>query len=116
MRAMREVTQWTDSMLGNHIYLLDGDRAIAYQPWGTGQIQYFRTPIRLDLRGRKFVEVLPNPFKVPVTTARIVSVAGSRGATYDVNLDEQTCTCSGFRFRGKCKHVQQAIDNFDSLK
>lgn len=111
MRAMREVTQWTDSMLGNHVYLLDGDRALAYQPWGAGTIQYFRKPIRLDLRGRKFVELVPSPFAQPATAAHIVQVAGSRGDTYDVNLDELTCTCSGFRFRGKCRHIQQAIDS-----
>ena len=111
MRAMREVTQWTDSMLGNHIYLLDGDRALAYQPWGTGAIQYFSKSIRLDLRGRKFVEVNPNPFEVPKTAAVVVQIAGSKGDVYDVNLDEQTCSCSGFRFRGKCRHIQQAIDS-----
>lgn len=111
MRAKREVTQWSDSAKSNHIYLLDGDRALAYQPWGTGSIQYFSKPIRLDLRGRKFVEVNPNPFEVPKTAAVVVQIAGSKGDVYDVNLDEQTCTCSGFRFRGKCRHIQQAIDS-----
>lgn len=35
---------------------------------------------------------------------------GSRGERYDTKLDgfETSCTCPGFRFRTKCKHVPSA--------
>lgn len=36
-------------------------------------------------------------------------IAGSRGAEYEVTVGpgKKSCTCPGFTFRGKCKHVEQ---------
>lgn len=40
------------------------------------------------------------------TVTRIV--AGSKGASYEVSVGPggSKCTCQGFTFRGKCKHVE----------
>ena len=40
----------------------------------------------------------------PVKT---IEVKGSKGKTYKVSRqgDKWTCTCSGFQFRQKCKHI-----------
>ena len=110
MEAVREVTVWTgvDYRQPNHDYLLDGDRVVAYRPWGSSEIQYLSGKIKIDRRGRKFERLAPNPFKgyenlQPALTYK--EVKGSKGAVYRVDLESKTCTCPGFKFRGSCKHV-----------
>ncbi len=115
MEAVREVTVWTgvDYRAPNHDYLLDGDRVIAYRPWGTAEIRVLSGKIKIDRRGRKFEKLIPNPFDIPKNTAEnaVREVKGSKGQTYYVNIEEGTCTCPGFTFRGKCKHTEETNGN-----
>lgn len=109
MIAVRETTQWdVEYKQPNHVYLLDGDKMHAYIPWGTGNAQYFKKPIRIDRRGRKFIELKDNPFKVKIKT-NVVEVIGSKGDKYFVDTDAKTCTCTGFQFRGRCKHITEVL-------
>jgi dipeptidyl aminopeptidase/acylaminoacyl peptidase len=111
MEAVREVTKWeVDYRQPNHDYLLDGDKILAYRPWGTAEIRVLKGKVKLDRRGRKFVKLDENPFKnfeQPQTQPLIIEVKGSKGQTYYVNKEEGRCTCQGFQFRGRCKHVEQ---------
>jgi len=109
MKAMQETTVWESDFQPNHIYLLDGDKAVAYIPWGTGTAQYFKKPLRLDLRGRQFTALKVNPFEVPEADATTITVQGSNGKTYEVDPEAQTCTCPGYTFRGQCRHVAEAL-------
>lgn len=103
MRAYKEITDWTTP---NHIYLLDGTNLLAYIKDGETQPFYFKNPIKgFDKRGRKFIELDDNPFTVTVTSS-LREVKGSKGNSYFVNDSDSTCTCPGFTFRGKCKHVE----------
>ncbi len=112
MEAVREVTVWTGVAYRqpNHDYLLEGDRIVAYRPWGTDEIRRLTSGIKIDRRGRKFVKLDPNPFDAqPESNAMVVEVQGSKGAVYFVNKEEGTCTCPGFGFRGSCKHVKDLV-------
>ena len=113
MEAVREITEWTgvDYRQPNHDYLLDGDRVIAYRPWGTGEIRRGSGKLKIDRRGRKFIKLDPNPFDIPESAAEsaVREVKGSKGNSYFVDIEAKTCTCPGFTFRGNCKHVE-AID------
>ena len=108
--AFLETTAWPDRHTPNHMYLLEGDKLLAYIPAGSGKVQLLRTPITISKRGRSFVEVKPSPFNVIVAQAtqdpNVEIVSGSKGATYQVNRVEGTCTCPGFTYRGTCKHLQ----------
>jgi hypothetical protein len=109
MEAVKEITVWTDGSKCNHTYLLDGDKMVAYIPFGKTVQTIFKNPIRIDKRGRKFEKLKVNPFKVvdePVDS-HIIKVQGSKGETYTVNTEEHTCTCPGFTFRGACKHTKE---------
>jgi hypothetical protein len=79
--------------------------------------------LRIDRRGRKFVEVKNNPwnFDLNLITAQeepekpqgqVWTVAGSKGNKYFVNLSvgQWSCTCPGFGFRGKCRHVTETAE------
>ena len=103
MKWMRETTTWEDGSDCNHLYLLDGDKCLGYVAKGTNQHKVFKNPLRLDLRGRTFEFV--RDFAVPVSNSSILTVTGSKGQTYEVDTEEGTCTCPGYRFRGSCKHV-----------
>lgn len=112
--AFLETTVWAGLGVNahpNHVYLLDGDNAIAYIKVGTTEPYYFKKPIRIIKRGRTFTKVTPNPFSVVETEKdpSVVEVAGSKGAVYYVNTVEKTCTCPGFTFRGTCKHIQSVL-------
>ena len=111
MKVLREVTEWATEIQPNHVYLVEGDKILAYQPHGTGSVVHFENRVRLDRARRKFKE---EPVDVALwgisveQPAHIVSVAGSKGKTYEVNLEEGSCTCSGYQFRGRCKHLALA--------
>ena len=112
MEAVREVTAWTgvDYRAPNHDYLLDGDKIVAYRPWGTAEIRTLKTGIKIDRRGRKFEKLDPNPFEITAAVTAdptVVEVQGSKGQIYRVDTAAGTCTCQGFTFRGQCKHVAE---------
>lgn len=108
MLALKEVTEWKVSYKQpNHTYLVDGDKIIAYRKWHTGVPIFSKTPTRLDKRYRKFVEVTVSQFKgIPAPVRNIKTVQGSKGNTYTIDLDEKSCNCPGFTFRGKCRHIE----------
>jgi len=113
MKWFAETTDWKDST-PNGIYLLDDGKSkmYAFQAWGTGDIKVFRNPIRIDTRGRKFV-VNPVQFKTglkePEPEGRTWTVKGSKGDEYRISelRGEYSCSCSGFKFRSKCRHIEQ---------
>lgn len=112
LKALKEITVWTGDIQPNHIYLMKGDKALGYIKWGVGKAEYFRTPMQLDKRYRKFETLKTNPFTDyvddEVPAKNIVKVAGSKDAVYEVDVDARTCTCPAAKYqRGECKHVKQ---------
>ena len=121
LKIMREVTEWSGmTRQPNHVYLMSGDKALAYSKWGKEKPFYFRTFQRLDRRGRKFVEETKNRWQfdleiaVPEMTeikpaGQTWIVTGSKGDAYTVVLTAGvwTCSCPGHGFRGRCRHVDQ---------
>ena len=112
MKWFAETTDYKDTV-ANGIYLLDDGKSkmYAFRPKGTGTIKVFRNPIRIDVRGRKFV-INPVQFKTQLKEeepeGRVWTVKGSKGDEYKITElnGNLSCTCSGFRFRGDCKHVK----------
>jgi hypothetical protein len=113
MKWFAETTEWPDAKSDNHIYLLDDSKSkmFAYVKHGRGLPEKFSKPIRIDIRGRKF-KLNPEQFKIDVEAevpeGRVIEVQGSKGDVYRVTelRGEYSCTCSGFKFRGDCKHVK----------
>jgi hypothetical protein len=109
MEAVVETTVWNDSNNANHTYLLDGSKMVAYIKVGSTTPVYFKNPITIDKRGRKFITAKPNPFKEVKEKNTIIKVSGSKGNTYSIDTDAKTCTCPGFMYRGNCKHITEFI-------
>ena len=112
MKWFAETTEWKDTA-PNHVYLMDDSKSqmYAYVPTGASKPITFKSPIRIDVRGRKF-KINPVQFKteirLPEPEGRIWEVRGSKGDVYKVTevRGEYACTCSGFKFRGDCKHIK----------
>jgi len=109
MEAVVETTVWNDSNNANHTYLLDGSKMVAYIKVGSTTPQYFKNPITIDKRGRKFTPVKPNPFKAVKEKSTIIKVSGSKGNIYSIDTEATTCTCPGFMYRGTCKHITELM-------
>jgi hypothetical protein len=113
MKWFAETTDWPGATAHNHVYLLDDSKSkmFAYVKFGTGRPEKFSKPIRIDIRGRKF-KVNPEQYQVDVEAevpeGRVIEVQGSRGDVYQVTElgGKYSCTCSGFKFRGNCRHIQ----------
>jgi hypothetical protein len=113
MQALREITG--GSFLP-HTYLLDGTTLIAYIKVGETKPFFFKNGIKgFSKSYRKFEEVkldwdilLKAHVKAEPQPNFIKKVQGSKpGVTYEVNTNENTCTCPGYTFRGSCKHVKE---------
>ena len=111
MEALQETTVWKGvAKQVNHVYLFDGSKAVAYIPFGTGKPFYFKNPLNIDKRGRKFIKADAKLFKVKIKS-NLIEVKGSKGNSYFIDADAQTCTCPGFSFRGACKHITEVLKN-----
>lgn len=109
MEAVVETTVWSDSKNMNHTYLLDGMKMIAYIKVGDNVPFYFKKPITIDKRGRKFIPLKVNPFKTVKEKSTIIKVSGSKGNIYSIDTEDKTCTCPGFTFRSTCKHLELVV-------
>ena len=123
MPWFQETTQWTNPQQRNHFYLLSENRSklYAYVKFGLEQPQVFTKLMSFDVRGRRFVKIQDRwhiKLDQPTVNESTWSVSGSRGDNYTVSKENQTwtCTCSGFTFRGRCKHIEQIKSQNKSAK
>ena len=112
MRWFEETTEWNEDT-PNHTYLMDEGRSkmFAYVQVGSRTPKVFSKPIAISVRGRRF-RAVPDQWRVQIATdkpeGRVWQVQGSQGDFYTVREHEGRWdyTCSGFKFRGKCRHVE----------
>ena len=112
LEILKETTVWSDGSNANHTYLLDGSKIIAYAKYSDNSVQVLRTQIKIDKRYRTFIKAkhfgLQNLIKsTPTKSNTRVFKVKSKEKEYFVELSDYnyTCTCTGFNFRGKCKHI-----------
>jgi hypothetical protein len=111
MKVLQETTKW-DSNTPNHIYFTDDSKSkmFAYVKAGGNAVFKFSKPLPIDTRKRQFREIADTfGFATPAPTAeKTWTIQGSKGDTYIVTLEENVynCTCSGFKFRGDCRHIK----------
>jgi len=120
MKFLQEITQWDSPSIPNHIYYLNDDKTkmVGYIKLGTTELKKFKSPISISTKGRKFklvnIKGEPDSVYFPAVAEYkpsnvVAKIAGSGGNVYEVSKVGKTysCTCTGFQFRKKCKHVKQ---------
>lgn len=111
MEALLETTVWDTPYQPNHIYLMDGNKAVAYirSNWkndaGNSEPFYFKNPMQLDMRYRTFRRLSLSVFGI-MEKLPVIEVQGKSGK-YIVDVVGKRCSCPGFKFRGECKHVKE---------
>lgn len=106
LQVLQEVTKWE---YPNHIYVLNSaGYAVAYKS-EAADWKVFKAPLLFEKGRRSFKKTnvdLPSQLlnMAEQLPPGAIKVEGSRGAMYIVH--DGTCTCSGFKWRGKCKHLK----------
>lgn len=114
MEALKEITEWAvDFRQPNHTYLFDGEKALAYIQWHEGAPIYFNRPTKINRRGRKFVKADIGLFGSIQPKSNLIEFTGSAGGTYYVDAEARSCTCPGYNFRGRCKHLEKVVNKLD---
>lgn len=119
MKYYQEVTVWnTTYSVPNHTYYLTDDKrkVVGYIKTGTKKLIKFVKPMSFDTKGRKFV-VLPKKGesdavyfqKKEEVQTNAIEIQGSSGKKYYLTKsgNRWMCTCPGFQFRHKCRHVEE---------
>ena len=112
MKFYKETTKDWASATPNHTYLLTDDKSkmYGYIKARSGDTFTFKKPIKFDARRRTFVEVKElGEIDLNEAQGETWKVDGSGGNSYVVQKIDNVynCTCSGFKFRGECRHIKQ---------
>ena len=117
LEILKETTIWNDGSIINHTYLLEGTKIVAYAKFGGDEVQVLKTQIKIDKRYRTFVKTKHYGLekfikKTPIKSNTRVFKVVSKTKEYFVELSDYnyTCTCTGFNFRGKCKHITAVVE------
>ena len=121
LEILKETTVWSDGSNANHTYLLEGSKIIAYAKFGGNDIQELRTQIKIDKRYRTFVKTKHSGLQkfikktIPKLNTSVFKVTSGE-KEYFVELSDYnyTCTCTGYNFRGKCKHITAVAEKQQS--
>lgn len=112
MKFLQELTVWSDNT-PNHIYLVvdSRDKMLGYIRSDSKKLEMFKTPKPFDVRRRKFREVSNTFGYVEPKLAKSANsweVRSASGNVYTLERNDGrvSCSCSGFKFRGKCRHAE----------
>lgn len=99
IKVLQEITEWEDCNIPSNVYHVNGaGKLIAFE--NSQGIKKFAVPMSFDRRGRKFVTLRTYDEELPAGARK---VKGTNGKVYIVH--DNSCTCTGFKFRGHCKHL-----------
>ena len=120
---LQEVSQWDADYNCNHTYLLNGDKIVAYIKQGDDKINILNHQMRIDKRYRKFIKVnnIALSKLIPTDKPKHIRVFNvkSKEKVYTVELNtvksKYVCNCTGFTFRGKCKHIDAVVKKQQSV-
>jgi len=123
MEIIKEITVWDcEYNVPNNTYLLNNKgKLIAYIKEGDSIINQLKTPLEFSKSRRKFIKIQHDGLSKLIkdekkdNTKRIIPKnvqlfnVNSNDRDYTVEVTDNryfSCTCIGFGYRNKCKHVE----------
>ena len=109
IRILREVTGTVDGFTYHpHLYYVDEkDRLVWFQVGDYSRsLDKYSKAKPFDTRYRKFEQICTVP---ELQDCAIVEITSENGNTYLVNTVKNTCTCRGYKFHGRCRHLYMAM-------
>jgi predicted metal-dependent RNase len=123
MEIIKEITVWDcEYNVPNNTYLLNNKgKLIAYIKDGDSIINQLKTPLEFSKSRRKFIKIQHDGLSKLIkeekkdNTKRIIPKnvqlfnVNSNDRDYTVEVTDNryfSCTCIGFGYRNKCKHVE----------
>lgn len=112
MEILQEITVWDNIKIPNHSYALNmAGKMVAYRKVGEKDWFVFNRPLNFDKRRRKFSKITDAKTiayfsKFEARPVGAVVYKSSNGNEYVIH--DGKCTCPGFKFRSKCKHVNSS--------
>jgi predicted nucleic acid-binding Zn finger protein len=119
----REVTKWDpDYSVPNHLYLFSSsDSIIAYINSIDNSLHRLKAPLRISKTGRKFVKEtnhqlakIAKEFETQnfnSNTKKYKVISKDKEYIVEEYSGKYSCTCVGYSFRGKCKHIVAVIES-----
>lgn len=126
MEILKEITDWDCGYnVANHTYLIDNkSRVVAYATEHDGEVVTLKSGFILDKRYRKFIKdnhtalsaiakTIPEtktekPKIIKSDNVRVFKVKSDTkeyDVQYNISGNFFVCSCVGFGYRRKCKHV-----------
>jgi hypothetical protein len=94
---LQETTDWGDQPVNNGIYHVNlQGHLVQYND------KVFKNPLKQFSKARRTFTKIGERVD-PLTRSDVKIVIGSKGQKYIIENDK--CSCPGFKFRGDCKHV-----------
>jgi len=106
IEILQEITEWKDMPnMKNGIYHVNSaGNLVGYQS-ADGELRMYKVPMKQFSKARrKFKKIGEYREELP---SDAIQVQGSNGKVYTI-LDGK-CSCPGFKFRGNCKHIKEAV-------
>ena len=111
---LQEITDWGDAPVKNGVYHVnDHDQLVAYHA-PMGKLKEFANPMKGFSRARRKFVVLDTYEEDEDESIMKIPFESSKGdKTYYVTVDGTNigCTCPGWKWKGKCKHVTSVIND-----
>ena len=99
IELLQEITDWGDLKIANGIYHVNGAGQLVQH-----NDTVFKNPMKQFSKSRrKFTKIGE---REEALAPGVKTVQGSNGKVY--TIDDGKCSCPGYTFRGKCKHVEAA--------
>ena len=104
---LQETTDWGTAQVANGIYHVNDSGYLVGYKGPTSEYKKFSKPMKGFSKARRTFKKVGEYADDSEDNKNVTRVQGSKGNVYLVTDEDgiKTCTCPGFTFRGKCKHV-----------